>query len=111
MVPIEDMYAQIRAFAEEAGARKVVKTMLAYEGDPVSASGSPRDGIKTAYQYYDFMDETMWLRMLRDRNDSAHIYDEERAKRLVRTIIEDYIPEFERVNEGLTIRYGTMLGE
>lgn len=53
----------------------------------------------------------MWLRMLRDRNDSAHIYDEERAKRLVRTIIEDYIPEFERVNEGLTIRYGTMLGE
>lgn len=27
---------------------KLFKTMLAYEGDPVSASGSPRDVIKTA---------------------------------------------------------------
>ncbi len=35
-----------------------------------------------------------------DRNDSAHIYDEERARRLVDAIIVDYIPEFERVNQG-----------
>ena len=48
---------------------------------------------KTAFQYYDFMDESLWLRMLRDRNDSAHIYDEERARRLVDAIIVDYIPE------------------
>ena len=55
---------------------KLFKALLAYEGDPVSASGSPRDVLKTAFQYYDFMDESLWLRMLRDRNDSAHIYDE-----------------------------------
>ncbi|KAB7018648.1 nucleotidyltransferase [Bifidobacterium longum] len=77
---------------------KLFKTLLAYEGDPVSASGSPRDVLKTAFQYYDFMDESLWLRMLRDRNDSAHIYDEERARRLVDAIIADYIPEFERAN-------------
>ncbi|TPF78530.1 MULTISPECIES: nucleotidyltransferase substrate binding protein [unclassified Bifidobacterium] len=90
---------------------KLLKALLAYEGDPVSASGSPRDVIKTAYQYYDFMDESLWLRMLRDRNDSAHIYDEDRAQRLVHTIIDSYIPEFERVDNGLTERYGTMLTE
>ncbi|KAA8824946.1 nucleotidyltransferase [Bifidobacterium reuteri] len=90
---------------------KLLKALLAYEGDPVSASGSPRDVIKTAYQYYDFMDESLWLRMLRDRNDSAHIYDEDRAQRLVHTIIDSYIPEFERVDRGLTERYGTMLTE
>lgn len=90
---------------------KLFKALLAYEGDPVSASGSPRDVIKTAYQYYDFMDESLWLRMLRDRNDSAHIYDEDRAQRLVHTIIDSYIPEFERVDRGLTERYGTMLTE
>ena len=79
---------------------ETVQALLAYEGDPVSASGSPRDVLKTAFQYYDFMDESLWLRMLRDRNDSAHIYDEERARRLVDAIIVDYIPEFERVNQG-----------
>ncbi|KAB5607534.1 HI0074 family nucleotidyltransferase substrate-binding subunit [Bifidobacterium jacchi] len=88
---------------------KLFTTLLAYEGDPVSASGSPRDVIKTAYQYYDFMNESLWLRMLRDRSDSAHIYDENRALRLVHSIIEEYIPEFERVDRGLTIRYGTLL--
>ena len=46
---------------------KLFKALLAYEGDPVSASGSPRDVLKTAFQYYDFMDESLWLRMLRDR--------------------------------------------
>lgn len=90
---------------------KLLKALLAYEGDPVSASGSPRDVIKTAYQYYDFMDESLWLRMLRDRNDSAHIYDEDRTQQLVHTIIDSYIPEFERVDRGLTERYGTMLTE
>mgnify|MGYP003037870138 len=57
------------------------------------------------------MDESLWLRMLRDRNDSAHIYDEERARRLVDAIIADYIPEFERVNQGLVVRYGEALND
>ena len=90
---------------------KLFKALLAYEGDPVSASGSPRDVLKTAFQYYDFMDESLWLRMLRDRNDSAHIYDEERARRLVDAIIADYIPEFERANQGLVARYGEAVND
>ena len=90
---------------------KLFKAMLAYEGDPVSATGSPRDVIKAAFQYYDFMDESLWLRMLRDRNDSAHIYDADRARRLVDTVIADYIPEFERVDEGLVRRYGDLLSD
>ena len=90
---------------------KLFKALLAYEGDPVSASGSPRDVLKTAFQYYDFMDESLWLRMLRDRNYSAHIYDEERARRLVDAIIVDYIPEFERVNQGLVVRYDEALND
>lgn len=88
---------------------KLFKALLAYEGDPVSTSGSPRDVLKTAFQYYDFVDESTWLRMLRDRNDSAHIYDADKALRLVDAIIADYIPEFERVNQGLIDRYGTAM--
>lgn len=90
---------------------KLLKALLLYEGDPVAASGSPRDTLKTAYQYYDFMDEALWLRMLRDRNDSAHIYDGEKARRLVDTIINDYLPEFNRLEHGFVHRYGKLLDE
>lgn len=90
---------------------KLLKALLSYEGDPVAASGSPRDTLKAAYQYFDFMDEALWLRMLRDRNDSAHIYDGEKARRLVDTIINDYLPEFNRLEHGLVHRYGKLLDE
>ena len=54
---------------------KLLKELMKYEGDRVAATGSPREIIKAAYAYYDWMDEEIWLHMLRDRNDTAHIYD------------------------------------
>lgn len=90
---------------------KLMKALLAYEGDGTAASGSPRDIIKAAYRYFGFMDEDLWLRMLRDRNDTTHIYDAEHAGRLVNTVIADYIPEFQRLKAGVDARYGDMLTE
>lgn len=90
---------------------KLFKTLLAYEGDPVAATGSPRDVIKAAYRYYDFMDERLWLDMLHDRNNVAHDYDQTNAERLVRVIVQDYLPEYQRVKDGLIERYGSMLTE
>lgn len=49
---------------------KVLKELLRYEGANQAATGSPREIIKTAYAYYDFIDESVWLGMLRDRNDT-----------------------------------------
>lgn len=90
---------------------KLLKELLAYEGDAAAAIGSPRDVIKAAYRCYDFMDEDIWLEMLRSRNETAHIYDSTATKRLVETIISIYIPEFVRLQNGLEARYGAMLGE
>ena len=87
---------------------KLLKELLAYEGDRTAATGSPRDIIKAASSYYDFMDET-WLAMLRDRNNTARVYDENAAKQLVTTVIEHFIPEFVRLNDGLLGRYGDLL--
>lgn len=61
---------------------KVLKELLRYEGANQAATGSPREIIKTAYAYYDFIDESVWLGMLRDRNDTTHIYNEEAARQL-----------------------------
>lgn len=88
---------------------KLLKELLRYEGDRTAATGSPREIVKAAYAYYDWMDEEIWLRMLRDRNDTAHIYDAELAERLVATIIDRYIPEFECMNDSVAERYADIL--
>lgn len=88
---------------------KLLKELMKYEGDRVVAIGSPREIIKAVYAHYDWMDEEIWLHMLRDRNDTAHIYDAELAERLVATIIDQYVPEFERMNDNIAERYVDIL--
>lgn len=88
---------------------KLLKWVLTYEGDAAAASGSPRDIIKASYGYFSFLDESLWLSMLRDRNNTAHAYDSEAAGKLVRTIIDAYIPAFQELEQGVLKRYGDVL--
>lgn len=61
----------------------MLKELLRYEGKSTANTGSPREILKAAYSVYDFIDEDIWLDMLRSGNDMTHIYDGEAAKRLV----------------------------
>ena len=85
---------------------KVLKELLAYEGVKSAASGSPREIIKAAYAYFDFIDENTWLQMLRDRNDTTHMYNEQAAIELVEKIIKAYIPVFIKMEQAVKDRYG-----
>lgn len=88
---------------------KTLKELLAYEGSRTSETGSPRSIIKEAYLIYPFFDGDIWLSMLKDRNDMAHIYDENAAKNLVKRILEEYIPQFIKLEEEIMARYGDIL--
>ncbi len=66
---------------------RLLKELLAYEGSVASATGFPRSIIKEAYSVYPLFDGELWLKMLRERNDMAHIYDGNAAKELVGRII------------------------
>lgn len=88
---------------------KLLKALLSYEGDATAVTGSPHDIIKAANCYYEFLDEEIWLSLLRDRNNTAHVYDQQLAKQLVDTTIRTYIPEFVRLREGVVGRYGELL--
>ncbi len=85
---------------------KLMKALLAYEGDCIAQTGSPREIIKAAYRYFPWMSEDLWLQMLRDRNNMAHVYDAEAAGRLVTTILDSYLPEFSLLEDELVGRYG-----
>lgn len=84
---------------------KVLKELLRYEGANQAETGSPREIIKTAYAYYDFIDESVWLGMLRDRNDTTHIYNEEAARQLVNKVLDSYIHEFQVLEMKIKERY------
>lgn len=89
---------------------KVLKELLRYEGAG-GETGSPRDILKAAYQYFDFIDEDVWLSMLRDRNDAGRIDDGTSARALASRIIDEHIPEFERLQAAVEARWGAALGE
>ena len=84
---------------------KVLKELLQYEGRSEARSGSPREILKVAFQVYDFVDEDLWIAMLRDRNNMSHIYDGNAARRLALTIIDTYIPAFQRMEREIVKRY------
>ena len=88
---------------------KLLKELLAYEGSKASVTGSPRGSIKEAYAVYPFFDGDIWLDMLKDRNDMAHIYNGNAANDLVKRILEEYIPQFLKLEEELVRMYGDIL--
>lgn len=88
---------------------KVLKELLRYEGKSAAGSGSPREILKAAYEVYDFIDEDIWLDMLKARNDMTHIYDGNAAKTLVNSILHRYIPEFIKLRDNIMNEYVDVL--
>ena len=84
---------------------KVLKELLRYEGNSVANTGSPREIIKASYAVYEFIDEKVWLSMLKERNDMTRIYDGNAAKELVGKIINEYIPTFYMMQKEIENRY------
>lgn len=90
---------------------KVLKELLSYEGRSVAKSGSPREILKAAYATYDYIDEDIWLEMLRARNDMTHIYNGEAAQQMVKVILEKYIPVFVEMRERIEKDYGKIVSD
>ena len=90
---------------------KVLKELLSYEGRSVAKSGSPREILKAAYATYDYIDEDIWLEMLRARNDMTHIYNGEAARQMVKVILEKYIPVFVEMRERIEKDYGNIVSD
>jgi len=58
---------------------KTLKRLLAAEG---IQTGTPREAIQRAFEANWLGDETAWLQMLKDRNETSHVYDEDSAKKI-----------------------------
>lgn len=90
---------------------KVLKELLMYEGESRAKTGSPREILRASYAYFVFLDEDVWLSMLRDRNDTSHIYNGNQAKELTWRILNKYIPAFIDLETKIKDRYEDILDE
>ena len=88
---------------------KVLKELLCFEGVATAKNGSPREIIKEAYKYYACIEEEIWLSMLAQRNNMAHLYDGAAAKELMQKILAEYIPAFRKLEKSILERYGDSL--
>ena len=58
---------------------KTLKRILEAEG--IHAK-TPKETLKSAYAAEWIHDETAWLQMLHDRNETSHVYDEKKAQEI-----------------------------
>ncbi len=83
---------------------KALQEIMRQYGVSEAETGSPRDIIKMAYARGFLSDEERWLLMLRKRNTTIHIYDEEKADELLILIRDTFIPSLDRLKEDLRQR-------
>jgi len=78
---------------------KALKRLLAYEGIDTS---TPRETLQQAYQAGWLTNETAWLDMLRDRNQTSHAYDKALARQIYERVRVNF-PELERALKTLRL--------
>lgn len=77
---------------------KTLQAVLRMHSVMGAETGSPREILKLGFKvgFIDIKDEQAWLDMLKDRNQSVHIYNESDADDIVSRIFNEYISAFER---------------
>lgn len=68
---------------------KYLKRLLESKGTIVTY---PKEILKEAYQGTLIDDESLWLQMLYDRNQTSHTYNEELANKIYKNIVDKYYP-------------------
>ena len=71
---------------------KALQAVLLLHGAQGAETGSPREILQLGYKLGFVDDSAVWLLMLKKRNTSVHIYDEEAVDELLLLIRDSFIP-------------------
>lgn len=95
---VRDGVIQRFEFTSELAWKTVREYLLTHE---VSDINTPKNVMKAAFAADIITDEEGWLTILRDRNSTAHIYDEEDAAAVYERITLSHIVLFDELLEKL----------
>lgn len=80
---------------------KALQAVLKQHGVEEAETGSPREILQLGYKVGFVNDQATWLLMLKKRNVSVHIYNEDEVDELVILIRDSFIPEFTALEDTL----------
>ena len=66
-----------------------------------ASTGSPREILQLAYKIGFISDSEVWLLMLKKRNTSVHIYNEDEVDEMILLIRDSFIPAFTALKDTL----------
>ncbi len=73
---------------------KALQAVLREHGAECAETGSPREILQLGYKLGFVEDSTVWLLMLKKRNTSVHIYNEDETDELILMIRDSFIGAF-----------------
>ncbi len=73
---------------------KALQEIMKKHGVIDTSTGSPREILQLAYKIGFVSDAEVWLLMLKKRNTSVHIYNEEEVDEMLLLIRDSFIPVF-----------------
>ena len=73
---------------------KALQAVLREHGAEGADTGSPREILQLGYKLGFVEDSAVWLTMLKKRNASVHIYDEDKIDELLLLIRDSFTPAF-----------------
>ena len=73
---------------------KALQEVLKIHGAGEAGTGSPREILQLGYRLGFLEDPVVWLTMLKKRNFSVHIYDEDKIDELLLLIRDSFTPAF-----------------
>ena len=80
---------------------KALQAILRLHGAEGAETGSPREILQLGYKLGFLDNSSVWLTMLKKRNTSIHIYDEDEIEELLLLIRDSFIPAFCVLSETL----------
>lgn len=73
---------------------KALQEILRLHGAEEADTGSPREILQPGYKLGFVNDSAVWLLMLKKRNTSVHIYNEQEVDEMILLIRDSFIPAF-----------------
>lgn len=80
---------------------KALQEVMRSHGVEEAATGSPREILQLGYKIGFINDSETWLLMLKKRNTSVHIYNEDEVDELILLIRDSFIPAFTALKDTL----------
>ena len=80
---------------------KALQEILKLHGAAGAETGSPREILQLGYKFGFIDEQSVWLTMLKKRNMSVHIYDEDEIDEMLLLIRDSFIPAFDVLKDTL----------